>query len=224
VKLHLGCGLIYLDGYINIDYPAIEHTVQSSLKADIYADIQKLVYPHGTVDEIRLHHVFEHFPRPIALALLCRWRDWLKSGGQLRIETPDVMASFKLMANPFITFDQKQQVMRHIFGSHEAKWAIHCDGWYKSKFKYICEKIGFINISFKTSRWGVLRNLEVVCTKSHKNHSAIDYEKEVSRFLKLSTVRVKTKNKREPEGTEYELLKIWISMWHDAYNSNDHFS
>src|SRR5512139_881733 len=99
-KLHLGCGTRYLDGYVNIDHPPSEHTVQHALVADRYADINDLHYPAGEIDEVRLHHVFEHFPRQIALALLCRWTDWLKPGGLLRIETPDAMASAWALISP----------------------------------------------------------------------------------------------------------------------------
>ena len=81
MKLHLGCGHYYLEGYTNVDYPPSEHSVQQSIKADLFCDLATLRYAAGSVDEIRLHHVFEHFPRPAALALLCRWRDWLVPGG-----------------------------------------------------------------------------------------------------------------------------------------------
>ncbi len=88
LKLHLGCGEEYLDGYVNIDYPASEHSVMR-VKADRYADIRTLTYPDNSVDEIRMHHMFEHFERGEALQLLLRWRRWLKPGGILLIETPD---------------------------------------------------------------------------------------------------------------------------------------
>jgi predicted SAM-dependent methyltransferase len=65
-KLHLGCGQRHLEGYINIDFPASEHSVQDKSVADIQADITQLSYPASSIDEVRLHHVFEHFPRPVA--------------------------------------------------------------------------------------------------------------------------------------------------------------
>lgn len=65
LKLHLGCGEVYLDGYRNIDYPPSEHTVQTQTKVDEYADIlRELVYPRASIEEVRLHHVFEHFTHP----------------------------------------------------------------------------------------------------------------------------------------------------------------
>ena len=61
MKLHLGCGQQYFEGYRNIDFPLTQHTVQTKSVADEHADLTSLRYPAGSIDEIRLHHVFEHF-------------------------------------------------------------------------------------------------------------------------------------------------------------------
>lgn len=147
LKLHLGCGEKYLEGYVNIDYPSSQHSVMS-VKADKYIDLRELSYPDGTVDEIRSHHVFEHFNRGEALKLLLRWRRWLKPGGVLFIETPDFMGSIK----KFILAGRKAQfeLGRHIFGSQEAPWADHLDFWYASKFKYVLSRFGFSKIKVKS--------------------------------------------------------------------------
>src|SRR3990172_7747840 len=63
IRLHLGCGENYFNGYINIDYPSSEHTVQERAAADIFGDITTLVFPSQSIDEIRSHHTFEHFNR-----------------------------------------------------------------------------------------------------------------------------------------------------------------
>lgn len=217
MKLHLGCGRKYLEGYINIDYPATEQTVQADLKADIYVDLTKLSYPFSSIDEIRLHHVFEHFSRPVALALLCRWRDWLKPGGLLRIETPDAMACFKSMINPLISFENKQQIMRHLFGSHEASWAIHCDGWYKDKFIIILETLGYENLSFEKNEWGYLRNIEVFAHKSEKDFGFDSYAPLVKKLLSLNLVKKTRNDKEKTIMVEDEMLDVWMDIWKKAY-------
>ncbi len=73
LKLHLGCGEKYLEGYVNIDFPQSEHSVLTP-KVDMYHDIRTLQYPDNSVDEIQSHHLFEHFSRTDALKLLFRWR------------------------------------------------------------------------------------------------------------------------------------------------------
>ncbi len=222
-KLHLGCGRKYLEGYINIDFPDSEHTVLKDIVADEYANIHGLVYPHNSISEIRLHHVFEHFTRPIALAFLCRWRNWLRPGGVLRLETPDVMESFKLMSSPFYSFDSKQQVMRHIFGSHEAAWAVHEDGWYREKFNITLKKLGFEGIKFVTNRWSMLRNIEVTAKKGLNEITYEEYYSAVRELLQMSTVRdvrVYTINDKTPAGSELQLLDVWMGIWKDAYEGN----
>lgn len=221
MKLHLGCGRSYLEGYINIDFPPADHTVQADLVADRYEDITKISFPNSSIDEIRLHHVFEHFSRPVALALLCRWRDWLKPGGVLRIETPDAAACFKLMKSPLYSFDSKQQVMRHLFGSHEAAWAVHADGWYKEKFIFTLNKLGFESMKFVSNRWGMLRNIEVIAQSEQRKFTAEEYRSAVYGLLQASTVRVRTENKIIPEGSELQMLGVWMKMWKDAYEINE---
>jgi SAM-dependent methyltransferase len=144
LKLHLGCGEKYLEGYVNIDYPPEEHTVMAA-KADVYQDIRTLEYDEGTVEEVRSHHLFEHFNRVEALKLLIKWRMWLKPGGRLVIETPDFEASARAYLWA-ITRRRKMMLGRHIFGSHEAGWAYHYDFWDKGKFKFVLKKVGFKNI------------------------------------------------------------------------------
>jgi SAM-dependent methyltransferase len=166
LRLHLGCGEWHLDGYVNIDFPLTEHTVQTSSGADICGDISQLRMPRESVDEIRNHHVFEHFDRQEALALLCNWHQALKVGGTLYIETPDFEESIKLLLfNASLTYQDKQGIMRHIFGSHEAHWAIHCDGWYREKFIHVLTMLDFEIVSIEYSGWLNIRNIHVVARK-----------------------------------------------------------
>ena len=146
IRLHFGCGEKYLEGYINIDFPPSEHTV-IKVKADLYADFRTLEYQPETVDEIRCHHVFEHFSRVESLKLLLQWRCWLKVGGVFCIETPDFRNAIKyyLLGG----FKQKCQIGRHIFGSQEAGWAFHKDFWDRSKFQFILTKLGFEGLRFR---------------------------------------------------------------------------
>lgn len=211
-KLHLGCGQIYLKGYINIDYPKINQNVQK-VKADHYKDITKLNFSKNSIDEIRLHHVFEHFDRPTALALLCCWREWLKPNGLLHIETPDAMASYKILVSPKLNYSNKQQVIRHLHGSHEAKWAIHKDGWYKEKYLYTLKKLGYENIQFRYNKWGHLRNIEVFAYRSNKNMTFLKYQKLSKEILVDSTIRV-------AGGAENKLLKHWLKVWDKIISNN----
>ena len=88
IKLHLGYQEKYLKGYINIDLPPEDHTVQE-VRADKFADVRELEYEPESISEIRSHHLLEHFSRQEALMLLAEWHKWLIPGGLLVVETPD---------------------------------------------------------------------------------------------------------------------------------------
>jgi predicted SAM-dependent methyltransferase len=162
-RLHLGCGEKYLKGYVNVDYPPDEHSVLSP-RADVYADVTELSYEPGSVAEVRLHHVFEHFDRPTALRLLIDWYEWLEENGELVIETPDFEAAVRRFARR--GFGRRRgTVLRHIFGSHEASWAFHADGWYEEKFRRVLESLGYEVVGAHRKSWRGTDNIKVTARK-----------------------------------------------------------
>ena len=167
LRLHLGCGKWHFDGYINIDYPPQEHNVVTNLAADVYADITKLNFAAHSIDEIRLHHVFEHFDRTTALALLIKWHEWLKTGGTLRIETPDLIGSAKTLLSD-ASMKTKMGVVRHLAGDQADNWAYHTDHWFAERFEHTLTQLGFGPIRTQTSSWPhepYLSNVQVEAAK-----------------------------------------------------------
>jgi len=165
IRLHLGCGEKAFEGYINIDFPPANHSVQISSPANYYHDIRTLHFPPTSIAEIRLHHVFEHFDRPTALRLLINWNTWLIEGGKLIIEVPDFNRCAIRLLSPFKSWQKKASTMRHIFGSHEAEWAYHYEGWNKQRLKYTLERLGFSSIKFVRTRWKKTFNITVLARK-----------------------------------------------------------
>lgn len=97
-------------------------------------------------EEIRSHHVFEHFNYIESLALLIKWSEALQQSGQLRIDVPD----FETLCRQYlINRDIKKsfKLIRLLFGSHEAEWAYHINGWSSDTLEYVLEKFGFEMIS-----------------------------------------------------------------------------
>jgi predicted SAM-dependent methyltransferase len=169
LRLHLGCGENYFDGYINIDYPPSEHNVMQ-VKADVFANITELDFPFGSVDEIRLHHVFEHFNRVTALVMLIRWQQWLKIGGKLWIETPDLIGSAQtLLSN--VSWRTKTGVVRHLSGDQASAWAYHIDQWFPERFEHTLKKFGFDPVETYSASWQqepFLSNVHVIAQKSRE--------------------------------------------------------
>lgn len=83
-KLDIGSGRPKLDGYITLDK-------DPSVGADICLDFEKCKYEDlsiGLFDELRLHHVLEHFKPENKVKVLSLCWDLLKEGGILDIEVP----------------------------------------------------------------------------------------------------------------------------------------
>jgi predicted SAM-dependent methyltransferase len=207
MKLHLGCGQVYLDGYVNIDYPLTEHTVQAKSVADKFADLTKLRYLEGTIEEVRLHHVFEHFPRTSAVALLASWHSWLKKGGRVHIEVPDFDGTAELVLNLKTPEKDRKVAIRHIFGSNEAPWAVHYDGWSEERFRELFNTFGFKTEKVEKNSYLATRNIEVVAKKNKRTPSKDKIQKIAREYLRQFTVN----------DSEFEtrLLGIWMSQFNE---------
>jgi predicted SAM-dependent methyltransferase len=146
-KLHLGCGDVYLDGYINVDFPESDTVQKRRKQPDIVCDFTKMDIESESCDQIRLHHVFEHFQRHISISLVCKWNKALKNGGSLILAMPDIEACIV----QFIKSDEsrRRQLIRHMWGSHEATWATHHEGWYANSASDMLTACGFITKDIK---------------------------------------------------------------------------
>jgi len=182
LRLHLGCGEKRLKGYINIDYPSSEHNIMDSIP-DYTIDLMELNLDEQTVDEIRLHHVFEHFNRVQALALLIRWHHWLKVDGCIRIETPDILGSAETLMSS-TSFRTKMGVVRHLAGDQTASWGYHTDHWFPERFQHTLKSLGFNDIKIHTWKWEkepYLSNVEIIASKAENR--AIECQLNVAESL-----------------------------------------
>ena len=195
MKLHLGCGGTYLDGYINIDFPTTDKTIMN-VNADIYQDIRTLEYAENSIDEVRNHHVFEHFNRVDALKILLQWRKWLKVCGKLVVETPDYFWCNVLY--PFSPHKFKMRLARHIFGTQEDFWANHLDFWDKGKFKRVLTALGFENLKFSHPIYrNLLPNIKVECYKTTARINENEVVREILEWYVL------------PAEDKQKFLKAW---------------
>ncbi|AFY29374.1 class I SAM-dependent methyltransferase [Cyanobium gracile] len=142
LRLHLGCGQVGFEEYVNIDYPPDRHQVMHQTEADLYADINHLRVLANEVDEIRLHHVFEHFSRVDALIMLIKWSTWLKKNGLLIIEVPD----FEANARQFLQskdYRTKSGIVRHLVGDQSSEWGYHIEQWWPQRLRQTLFSLGF---------------------------------------------------------------------------------
>lgn len=204
MKLHLGCGQKYLSGYVNIDYPPNEHTVQNTSVADEFHDIRQLTYKPETIDEVRLHHVFEHFERFNACAYLASWNSWLKIGGKVHIEVPDFETTIKKNFNFFNKGRYLGIGLRHIFGSQEASWAVHYEGYSEAKLREIVSSFGFDPIQIIKTKYKRTFNIEVLAQK-YKSISKEEALNAASKYLTSYLV--------DESDTEKRMLEVWLQKF-----------
>lgn len=135
MKLDIGSGNQPHHGYTTID---VEH----SAHPDIVGDFRTMSF--SNIEEIRAHHLLEHFDRKEGIEVLKQWRDWLAPGGRLIVETPDLERICYFFINRQDgRWANQEWLNHHLYGSQEAGWAYHKDGWYKEKFERVLPELGF---------------------------------------------------------------------------------
>lgn len=115
MKLHLGCGKRYIDGYIHIDaieYPHIDHV----------STIDHLSFiPDSSIDIIYNCHVLEHFKRREVGTVLSEWYRVLKKNGVLRTAVPD----FEKLCEVYRRYKDISKIVGPIFGKQDYLYNIH---------------------------------------------------------------------------------------------------
>lgn len=215
MKLHLGCGGVYLKGYLNIDFPLNKHTLLSKSVADVHTDILSLKYPLESIEEIRLHHVFEHFTRPIACALIVSWRLWLRIGGKLHIEVPDFDRTAWVILNPFAKTKIKSVALRHIFGSNEADWASHHEGWSPKRLANLLKMLQFEIEQINKGSWKGTYNFTVIAKKNNQFLTKKEAEETARKYLSNFLVG--------DSKSERNLLKTWVRIYKKQIKKSSHF-
>jgi len=83
IRLHLGCGKRYIDGFVHVDLDDFPHI-------DYRHDIAELpMFENSSVELIYCCHAFEHLERQQAPQVLREWWRVLEPGGTLRLAVPD---------------------------------------------------------------------------------------------------------------------------------------
>lgn len=128
LKLNIGCGTDYKDGWINIDNNS-DNNIQ---KLDLNWDLKyPLPIPENSVDYIFNEHFIEHLTVEESRAALKDMLRVLKPGGVLRIAMPD-------LADVFDLYSEESWKKRPVIKNHN--------------FQYVQTRAELVNMSF--SWWG----------------------------------------------------------------------
>jgi SAM-dependent methyltransferase len=110
LRLNLGSGHVPRDGYVNVDARDLEGV-------DVVADVRRLPFEPGTVDEIYSSHLVEHFPvEELRRVVLPHWLALLRPGGRIVAVTPDAEAMVVESAAGRMSFEDLARVT---FGDQE---------------------------------------------------------------------------------------------------------
>jgi predicted SAM-dependent methyltransferase len=165
VKLHLGNGTVYLDGYVNVDLHsplAYDHpdlvarnktTVAKYYKfpfrankdnnvCDVTMDIRTLAYPDDSADEILTVNTLDHMTKEDAMRALVEWKRVLKPGGQLIIDVDDRQKQAQILTSAE-TVEEVEWALRLIYCDHAAAGRTHWWGYTPAYLKDLLTRLGF---------------------------------------------------------------------------------
>src|SRR3990167_901070 len=133
IKLHLGCGDYWLDGYINID-----HGIYGG--ADMLFFVREGVpFQPEVVERIEAYEFLEHFNKHEVFNMLEDWRRVLINGGMVKISVPNMNGLIEKYAT-----DPKDAIDM-IYGYEDNPG--HKYGYTKESLQAIFEQHGFKNIA-----------------------------------------------------------------------------
>lgn len=85
LRLNIGCGEYYADGWTNLDLQSCPH------RKDISADVRALPFPDGCCERVYVGHLLEHLAPDSELpAALAEIRRVLADGGRFMAVGPDI--------------------------------------------------------------------------------------------------------------------------------------
>lgn len=164
----MGCGTVYLEGYINIHpapdsfdtrlaskttvdkyYQAAEFDKRPTLHvADVRSTVENLpkLYEEGSVDEICMFHVLEHIPQYDLRDNLTIISKLLKPGGHFRVAVPDfdgIVLEYAEKLKQNIPEEEKEWYYRFVHGTQKDRYSHHYCGYNKYRLVELLKKYKF---------------------------------------------------------------------------------
>lgn len=140
VNLHLGCGPINHESFINVDgfpFPHV-HYIRDISDLSFFND--------NSVDLIYASHCLEHFHYSEILSVLKEWQRVLKKGGILRISVPDLDLLLKIY---YQNEEDPDYIIPQLLGGQNNKFNFHYMVFNKTNLTNKLIEAGFSNVK----RW-----------------------------------------------------------------------
>lgn len=140
-KLHLGCGMSPIDGFINIDAVNLPGV-------DLRCGLNRLrdYFPDESISEIYICHALEHFSwREIPLYLE-QFKTLLKPGGILRISVPDISKVMGIASRDNLSFKDVKMLAGIIGGGQDHYYNFHKAFFWPDLLSCLLDDEGFVDI------------------------------------------------------------------------------
>lgn len=142
MKLNLGCGNKYLEGYTNCD-------LYNTSVCDKECDIRSIPYNDESVTEIIASHVLEHLPKNDVIVALKSCYRVLIHGGILKLEVPDLNWVLK----DFLDAPENQKWghrIERIYGLQCNMGEFHATGFTKERLIHLLADAMFIPLRIES--------------------------------------------------------------------------
>jgi len=175
MKLNVGCGTDYREGYINVDGSSALPRVDRVIPLENGRLLE--TFGPASCDAILANDIVEHFTHWDGVALMKEFYTLLTPGGQVEIRVPD---AFKIIYYPFISIQTKLLLL---FGGQDIpqgrdaemdksrqqhpEYFCHKFGWTRKRMRMELEQMGFGLIHFSTNGF----NFVVTATKPIESHA-----------------------------------------------------
>jgi predicted SAM-dependent methyltransferase len=144
MKINLGSGDRFYEGYLNVDINP------NAPKVDIIADISKpLPFRDESIDAVMASHSLEHLSYVIVPDVLKDWHRVLKKGGLIDIKVPNAEYAFReyLKGGWIIDYGFKERnILPMIYGNHGDEWQLHKSLFTEESLYKLMSITGFDNI------------------------------------------------------------------------------
>jgi len=143
LRVNLGCGEKPLDGYVNVDFRPLPGV-------DVVADVRRLPFEAGTVDEVASAHLVEHFRQhQLETLILPYWRSLLAPDGAVRIVCPNWAVMIEQLNAGELAFDDFKTVT---FGLQDYSGDDHFAMYTPTTLTAVLERAGFGRIEVLEER------------------------------------------------------------------------
>ena len=133
-RIHFGCGRVDAPGWINIDAYAFDHVSCQS------TDMHLTTFVEGSIEEIYICHVLEHFSFKEVAELLRCYYSKLAKNGKLRISVPDFDSLIQIYRD---SSNSIEIIAESLMGGQDDQYNYHKAIFNESYLSDLLLKVGF---------------------------------------------------------------------------------